>query len=129
MQTRFIGDARYGCSAHYDLAKKICCHNTEFAENSGFFQTGILRSTAVAIDPRPFMRATVSCRLHAVGLFDKLEAQDGKATFYDSAETTEHVWPSFRAAEAITANINCIDTSMLSSHVPNQMSSVLIPVC
>jgi peptide methionine sulfoxide reductase MsrB len=84
-------DLKYGCADHIPLAEQICCHNTEYAESSGFFES--------------------------VGLFSKLDSA-GTTTFYDSVcgaplfrapvgrsfeewqlESQQHGWPSFREAE------------------------------
>eukprot|EP00931_Biecheleriopsis_adriatica_P061558 TRINITY_DN37016_c0_g1_i1.p1 TRINITY_DN37016_c0_g1~~TRINITY_DN37016_c0_g1_i1.p1 ORF type:complete len:194 (+),score=31.97 TRINITY_DN37016_c0_g1_i1:179-760(+) len=92
---------RYGCSADMALANTICCHNTMFAERSGYFED---------IDGK-------------VGLFGQLDAS-GTTTFYDSvcglplfkapagrsfeawhAESRAHGWPSFRSSEIVSSNV------------------------
>jgi peptide methionine sulfoxide reductase MsrA/peptide methionine sulfoxide reductase MsrB len=90
---------QFGCETARSLADKICCHNTDYAEHSGFFT-----------DPK-------------IGLFGKLNP-DKTTTFYDSvcglplfiaprgrsfaewhSESLQHGWPSFRPEEAVKANI------------------------
>ena len=98
-------ELRFGCTADRALAENICCQNRHYAEPSGYLA-------------------------HAhVDLFGKLLARggvaaDGTTTFYDAvcgiplfvaprgrslaawrAESVEHGWPSFRAAEVVTENV------------------------
>lgn len=92
---------RFGCAADISLASQICCHNSDFAEYSGYFQ-------------------------HvggSGGLFAQLDAT-GTTIFYDSVcgvpifkapvgrsfaawrqESEEHGWPSFRSSEIVKSNI------------------------
>eukprot|EP00746_Dinoflagellata_sp_MGD_P134617 gnl/MRDRNA2_/MRDRNA2_68477_c0_seq1.p1 gnl/MRDRNA2_/MRDRNA2_68477_c0~~gnl/MRDRNA2_/MRDRNA2_68477_c0_seq1.p1 ORF type:complete len:270 (+),score=30.96 gnl/MRDRNA2_/MRDRNA2_68477_c0_seq1:67-876(+) len=92
---------RFGCTSSMSMANQICCHNSEFAEPSGYFN-------AVG---------------GSGGLFGHLDTS-GVTTFYDSvcgkplfhapigrsfadwrAESEEHGWPSFRAAELVKKNV------------------------
>mmetsp|Transcript_41162 Transcript_41162/g.65728 ORF Transcript_41162/g.65728 Transcript_41162/m.65728 type:complete len:187 (-) Transcript_41162:53-613(-) len=96
------GTLLYGCESHVSLAEEICCHNTDFAEPSGFF-------------------GTIGSR--AGGLFAQLD-QNGITTFYDSvcgvslfrapvgrsfeawqSESHYHGWPSFRTEEIVKENV------------------------
>lgn len=89
----------YGCEKDMEMADRICCHNTRYAEHWGYFS-----------DPH-------------VDLFSKIN-QDGTTTFYDSQcglplfiapvgrsleewkqESTHHGWPSFRPEELVKENI------------------------
>jgi len=91
-------DLRYGISADRSTAVSICCHNTDFAEYSGYFESK--------------------------GLFTHLDSS-GVTTFYDSvcgkplfrapigrslkdwqSESREHGWPSFRSQEVFKKNID-----------------------
>eukprot|EP00747_Dinoflagellata_sp_TGD_P197873 gnl/TRDRNA2_/TRDRNA2_69810_c0_seq1.p1 gnl/TRDRNA2_/TRDRNA2_69810_c0~~gnl/TRDRNA2_/TRDRNA2_69810_c0_seq1.p1 ORF type:complete len:193 (-),score=31.71 gnl/TRDRNA2_/TRDRNA2_69810_c0_seq1:95-673(-) len=93
-------DLRFGCKSDYSMANQICCHNTDFAEPSGYFQT-----------------------LPNGGLFAELD-KHGVTTFYDAvcglplfrapigrsfedwkAESEEHGWPSFRQKEVVWENV------------------------
>jgi len=91
-------DLLYGVAADRSTAVSICCHNTDFAEYSGYFES--------------------------VGLFGKLDSS-GVTTFYDSVcgkplfrapvgrsfedwqtESEEHGWPSFRSQEILKENVD-----------------------
>lgn len=95
-------DLKFGCDQHLSLADDICCHNTDFAESSGFFES---------VGP------------NGQSLFAQLDAA-GITTFYDSTcglplfkapigrsfsdwqtESQGHGWPSFRSAEAVKENL------------------------
>eukprot|EP00928_Gymnodinium_smaydae_P085448 TRINITY_DN68913_c0_g1_i1.p1 TRINITY_DN68913_c0_g1~~TRINITY_DN68913_c0_g1_i1.p1 ORF type:complete len:240 (-),score=21.89 TRINITY_DN68913_c0_g1_i1:81-800(-) len=92
---------KFGVAHDRSEAETICCHNTFFAEFSGYF-------------------TTVGGR----GLFAQLNAS-GVTTFYDAVcgqplfrapvgrsfqewqeESLEHGWPSFRSREVISENIH-----------------------
>jgi peptide methionine sulfoxide reductase MsrB len=94
-----VGSLRFGCETERELALRICCHNTRYAETPGFFT-----------DPH-------------IDLFSKI-SPEGVTTFYDSTcgvplfiapqgrtleewkqESLQHGWPSFRPQEAVAANI------------------------
>jgi len=81
-----------------ELANHICCHNSKYAEPSGYFQ--------------------------GTPLVQSMQAADGTTTFYDSvcgrplfvapkgrslqdftAEMSAHGWPSFREEEWVKENI------------------------
>lgn len=90
-------DLRYGVTSDRDTAVSICCHNTDFAEYAGYFESK--------------------------GLFSRLDT-NGVTTFYDSvcgkplfrapvgrsfsdwqSESQEHGWPSFRSQEIFKENV------------------------
>jgi len=89
----------FGADEDREMADHICCHNTYYAEPSGYF-----------------------AQPH-VSLFSKMDSE-GVTTFYDSTcgiplfqapvgrtrqeweiETSHHGWPSFRPAEIVAGNI------------------------
>jgi hypothetical protein len=95
---------RFGTNADRSMAKRICCHNHEWAEPSGYF----LKS-----------RITLVSTVEAQGSTDHV-------VFYDSTcglplfrikrttpvwlkESTHHGWPSFRPNEAYHENIQFKD--------------------
>ena len=94
---------KWGTSEDYDLANRICCHNTRFAEPSGYFDT------------KNFFHQVLSAA-HAEGrdttvFYDSqcglplFEAPIGRSFFDWQEESVHHGWPSFRAAEIISENV------------------------
>lgn len=91
---------RFDVSPDWEMANTICCHNTKYAEPSGYFNTDRVR------------------------LFSRFKVEEKSHTFYDSvcgvplftapvgrslaewqAESTAHGWPSFRPAEIVDQNV------------------------
>mmetsp|Transcript_56685 Transcript_56685/g.168727 ORF Transcript_56685/g.168727 Transcript_56685/m.168727 type:complete len:248 (+) Transcript_56685:59-802(+) len=92
---------RFGCSQARSLALDICCHNSDFAEPPGFFDSvgapgGLFAQlnrsgTTTFYDPvcgKPLFRAPV-----------------GRPFSDWRAESEEHGWPSFRQQELVRANV------------------------
>ena len=93
-------ELRFDVAPDWEMANTICCHNTKYAEPSGYFNTP---------------------RIH---LFSRFKSEENSHTFYDSvcgiplftapvgrsmaewqAESMEHGWPSFRPAEVVGKNV------------------------
>mmetsp|Transcript_1139 Transcript_1139/g.2479 ORF Transcript_1139/g.2479 Transcript_1139/m.2479 type:complete len:191 (+) Transcript_1139:3-575(+) len=91
---------RFGVAPDWEMANTICCHNTKYAEPSGYFHSS------------------------RVNLFSRFKPEESSHTFYDSvcgiplfiaprgrtmaewtAESYEHGWPSFRPEEVVQENI------------------------
>jgi len=91
---------RFDVAPDWEMANTICCHNTKYAEPSGYFDTNRVR------------------------LFSRFKVEEKSHTFYDSvcgiplftapvgrsmaewqAESTAHGWPSFRPAEIVEQNV------------------------
>ena len=95
--------------ADWDLAERICCHNTRFAEPRGylggldFFQS--VRSTIVnsqAEGEPGWQRVTFFDSQCGVPLF---VAPRGRSLDDWETESEVHGWPSFRPIEAVESNI------------------------
>jgi len=93
-------DLRFGTKIDWELANKICCHNRDYAEPSGYFNKA------------------------NINLFGHFQPEEKYHTFYDSvcgvplfrapigrtmqewySESLAHGWPSFRDAEVVKENI------------------------
>mmetsp|Transcript_14586 Transcript_14586/g.29181 ORF Transcript_14586/g.29181 Transcript_14586/m.29181 type:complete len:181 (+) Transcript_14586:22-564(+) len=93
-------DLRFGVGPDWEMANTICCHNTQYAEPSGYFRSS------------------------RVNLFARFKPEESSHTFYDSVcgiplfvaprgrtmqewmkETYEHGWPSFREEEVVHQHI------------------------
>jgi len=91
---------RFDITPDWEMANTICCHNTKYAEPSGYFET------------------------NRVSLFSRFKSEEKSHTFYDSvcgvplfqapvgrsladwqAESSAHGWPSFRPAEVVAQNL------------------------
>ena len=91
---------RFDVEPDWEMANTICCHNTKYAEPSGYFRTSRVR------------------------LFSRFKPEEQRHTFYDSvcgvplftapvgrslaewqAESDEHGWPSFRPDEVVGNNV------------------------
>ena len=84
----------------WDLAEHICCHNTQFAEPSGFFQAeGLFRKLQ-----QEKTGSTVTFYDSVCGL-PLFEAPVGRSMAAFEQESIAHGWPSFRPAELIAENV------------------------
>ena len=93
-------DIRWGTAEDWDMAEHICCHNTQFAEPSGYFQTqdlfGQLRAEQVG-DTTTFFDSVCGLPL--------FRAPVGRTMSAFEEESDRHGWPSFRPAELIAENV------------------------
>ena len=94
-------DLKWGlANDNWDMAEHICCHNTRFAEPSGFFQReglfGKLRQEKTG--------RTITFYDSVCGL-PLFEAPIGRSMSDFEQESVAHGWPSFRPAELIAENV------------------------
>jgi peptide methionine sulfoxide reductase MsrB len=94
-------DLKWGlANDNWDMAEHICCHNTQFAEPSGFFQReglfGKLRQEKTG--------STITFYDSVCGL-PLFEAPVGRSMSAFEEESIAHGWPSFRPAELIAENV------------------------
>lgn len=102
---------KFGCTSSMAMAKSICCHNTEFAEPSGYFETvggagglfGHLNASGVAI----FYDSVCGKPL--------FQAPIGRSFAAWKAESEAHGWPSFRPAELIKDNVVILPSGEMRS--------------
>eukprot|EP00287_Rhodomonas_sp_CCMP768_P005140 CAMPEP_0196737664 /NCGR_PEP_ID=MMETSP1091-20130531/15321_1 /TAXON_ID=302021 /ORGANISM="Rhodomonas sp., Strain CCMP768" /LENGTH=189 /DNA_ID=CAMNT_0042081543 /DNA_START=41 /DNA_END=610 /DNA_ORIENTATION=+ len=91
---------RFGVAPDWEMANTICCHNTQYAEPSGYFHSS------------------------RVNLFARFKPEESSHTFYDSVcgiplfiaprgrslaewetESYHHGWPSFREDEVVKEHV------------------------
>jgi peptide methionine sulfoxide reductase MsrB len=101
---------RFDVAPDWEMANTICCHNTKYAEPSGYFDTARVR------------------------LFSRFKTEEKSHTFYDAVcgvplfiapvgrsmsawedESTEHGWPSFRPAEVVAQNVRQLSNGEVRS--------------
>jgi|EP01046_Picozoa_sp_COSAG06_P058580 peptide methionine sulfoxide reductase MsrB len=104
-------DIRWGTADDWDMAEHICCHNTQFAEPSGYFARENLFSQL----RQEKTGSTVTFYDSVCGL-PLFEAPIGRSMAALEQESIAHGWPSFRPAEMIAENVII--------HTGGRMSSV-----
>jgi len=88
-------DLLFGTASAWDTASHICCHNTYYAEYSGYWETTSLRSDLGS--PTIFYDSVCS-----VPLF---RAPVGRSAEEFLRESQSHGWPSFRPSEMFKENV------------------------
>ena len=93
-------DLKWGTADDWDMAEHICCHNTQFAEPSGYFATENLFSQL----RQEKTGSTITFYDSVCGL-PLFEAPIGRSMAAFEQESEHHGWPSFRPEEIITENV------------------------
>jgi peptide methionine sulfoxide reductase MsrB len=92
---------QWGTAGDWDLAERICCHNTRYAEPSGYFQrVGFFGEVRAAVSGK----SSVTFYDSQCGL-PLFRAPIGRSMADWEAESRHHGWPSFREAEIIASNV------------------------
>jgi peptide methionine sulfoxide reductase MsrB len=98
-----MSNLKWGTDTDRSMAERICCHNTRYAEPSGYFETKNF-FTQVLATAHAEGRATTVFYDAQCGL-PLFEAPIGRSFFAWEAESQAHGWPSFREAEIISENV------------------------
>ena len=93
-------DLKWGTADDWDMAEHICCHNTQFAEPSGYFATENLFSQL----RREKTGSTITFYDSVCGL-PLFEAPIGRSMEAFEQESDHHGWPSFRPEEINSENV------------------------
>ena len=94
-------------SADYATADRICCHNSHYAERSGYLQTV---NFFEQLDP-----STVTIFYDSVCGIPLFRAPVGRSFAEWEEESTSHGWPSFRSAETLQQNTQVLPNGEILS--------------